>query len=158
MSCHFTFGLTFGLRSHPLNPTVSPFLHQPIHPVHGGNTLSLFPSLIRDLPMPINSSPPPFTTHSSSETVSPIFSFLFVMRPRSNPHPTGVYVTSIFVGAFAFGIGFDVAVSRFWDNWNRGVCAKLTSCISSFNDYLLHSIQKQWKDIRHKYVQEGDSE
>jgi len=48
-----------------------------------------------------------------------------------------VYVTSIFVGAFAFGIGFDVAVSNFWDNWNRG---------------------KQWKDIRHKYIQEGDSE
>jgi ubiquinol-cytochrome c reductase subunit 9 len=48
-----------------------------------------------------------------------------------------VYVTSIFVGAFTFGVGFDVAVSNFWDNWNRG---------------------KQWKDIRHKYVQEGDSE
>ncbi|KAF8484980.1 ubiquinol-cytochrome C reductase UQCRX/QCR9-like protein [Russula ochroleuca] len=47
-----------------------------------------------------------------------------------------VYVTSIFAGAFAFGIGFDVAVSNVWDNWNRG---------------------KQWKDIRHKY-QEADSE
>jgi len=48
-----------------------------------------------------------------------------------------VYVTSIFAGAFAFGIGFDVGVSRLWDSWNRG---------------------KQWKDIRHKYDQGGDSE
>jgi len=48
-----------------------------------------------------------------------------------------VYVTSIFAGAFAFSIGFDVAVTRYWDNWNRG---------------------KQWKDIRHKYDQEADSE
>ncbi|ETW84278.1 hypothetical protein HETIRDRAFT_449802 [Heterobasidion irregulare TC 32-1] len=44
-----------------------------------------------------------------------------------------VYVTSIFAGAFAFGIGFDVGISSFWDSWNRG---------------------KQWKDIRHKYIQE----
>ncbi|KAI0303187.1 cytochrome b-c1 complex subunit 9, partial [Russula brevipes] len=48
-----------------------------------------------------------------------------------------VYVTSIFAGAFAFGIGFDVGVTKFWDSWNRG---------------------KQWKDIRYKYIQEADSE
>jgi len=46
-----------------------------------------------------------------------------------------VYVTSIFAGAFAFSIGFDVAVTKVWDSWNRG-----------------------WKDIRHRYIQEADSE
>jgi len=44
-----------------------------------------------------------------------------------------VYVTSIFAGAFAFGVGFDVAITSFYDSWNKG---------------------KQWKDIRDKYVQE----
>ena len=33
----------------------------------------------------------------------------------------GVYVTSIFVGAFAFSIGFDTGVTKFWDTWNKGV-------------------------------------
>ncbi|KAH0587423.1 qcr9 subunit 9 of the ubiquinol cytochrome-c reductase complex [Termitomyces sp. 'cryptogamus'] len=42
-----------------------------------------------------------------------------------------VFVTSIFAGAFAFGIGFDMGVSKFYDSWNKG---------------------KQWKDIRDKYV------
>jgi ubiquinol-cytochrome c reductase subunit 9 len=32
-----------------------------------------------------------------------------------------VYVSSIFAGAFAFGIGFDLGVSSFWDKWNKGV-------------------------------------
>jgi len=44
-----------------------------------------------------------------------------------------VFVTSIFAGAFAFSIGFDVGVTTFYDRWNKG---------------------KQWKDIRHNYVEE----
>jgi len=47
-----------------------------------------------------------------------------------------VYVTSIFAGAFAFGVGFDVGVTSFWDRWNKG---------------------KQWKDIREKYVTEAEA-
>ncbi|KAJ7228896.1 cytochrome b-c1 complex subunit 9 [Mycena pura] len=43
-----------------------------------------------------------------------------------------VFVTTVFAGAFAFGIGFDTAVTTFYDRWNRG---------------------KQWKDIRHKYAE-----
>lgn len=35
--------------------------------------------------------------------------------------PLGVFVTSIFAGAFAFNVGFDVAVTSFWDRWNQGV-------------------------------------
>lgn len=44
-----------------------------------------------------------------------------------------VFVASTFVGAFAFGIGYDQGVTALWDWWNKG---------------------KQWKDIRHRYVQE----
>lgn len=33
----------------------------------------------------------------------------------------GVYVTTIFAGAFAFGVGFDLGVSAFYDRWNKGV-------------------------------------
>ncbi|KAF5331674.1 hypothetical protein D9611_007619 [Ephemerocybe angulata] len=45
-----------------------------------------------------------------------------------------VFVSTIFIGAFAFGIGFDTGVQKFWDSYNKG---------------------KQWKDIRGKYVQES---
>ncbi|KAL0580755.1 Cytochrome b-c1 complex subunit 9, mitochondrial [Marasmius crinis-equi] len=44
-----------------------------------------------------------------------------------------IYVASVFSAAFAFGIGFDTGVTTFWDRWNAG---------------------RQWKDIRHKYVEE----
>ncbi|TFK27055.1 ubiquinol-cytochrome C reductase [Coprinopsis marcescibilis] len=44
-----------------------------------------------------------------------------------------VFVTTVFVGAFTFGIGFDTGVTKFYDHWNKG---------------------KQWKDIRHKYATE----
>lgn len=37
--------------------------------------------------------------------------------------PPGVYVTAIFTGAFAFGVGFDTAITSFWDSWNKGVRA-----------------------------------
>ncbi|KAJ3741403.1 ubiquinol-cytochrome C reductase UQCRX/QCR9-like protein [Lentinula detonsa] len=46
-----------------------------------------------------------------------------------------VYVGSVFAAAFVFGIGFDSGVTAFWDSWNKG---------------------KQWKDIRHKYVQDEE--
>jgi len=42
-------------------------------------------------------------------------------------------VTGIFAGSFAFAIGFDAGITSFWDKWNKG---------------------KQWKDIRHKYIEE----
>ncbi|TEB35410.1 ubiquinol-cytochrome C reductase [Coprinellus micaceus] len=44
-----------------------------------------------------------------------------------------VFVATVFAGAFAFGIGFDTGVTKFYDSYNKG---------------------KQWKDIRHKYIQE----
>ncbi|KAI0728791.1 ubiquinol-cytochrome C reductase UQCRX/QCR9-like protein [Fomitopsis betulina] len=47
-----------------------------------------------------------------------------------------VYVATIFTGAFAFGVGFDIAITSVWDTWNKG---------------------KQWKDIRPKYIQDAES-
>ncbi|KAH6651135.1 cytochrome b-c1 complex subunit 9 [Chaetomium tenue] len=44
---------------------------------------------------------------------------------------------AVFVGAFAFEIGYDNVMNKVWDNNNRG---------------------RQWKDIRHKYVEGGDDE
>ncbi|KAI0650106.1 ubiquinol-cytochrome C reductase [Trametes meyenii] len=63
-----------------------------------------------------------------------------VIYPPAPPLPsspfshTGVYVPTIFAGAFAFSIGFDLGVTQFWDTWNKG---------------------KQWKDIRAKYVEDA---
>ncbi|EKD03701.1 ubiquinol-cytochrome c reductase complex 7.3 kDa protein [Trichosporon asahii var. asahii CBS 8904] len=48
-----------------------------------------------------------------------------------------VFVPTIFIGAFAFSIGFDQITSEFWDRHNKG---------------------KQWKDIRGKYVQADEDE
>ncbi|KAF9652131.1 ubiquinol-cytochrome C reductase UQCRX/QCR9-like protein [Thelephora ganbajun] len=45
-----------------------------------------------------------------------------------------VFVTSIFASTFGFTIAFDQGLDKFWDTWNKG---------------------KQWKDIRHKYVEES---
>jgi hypothetical protein len=39
----------------------------------------------------------------------------------------GVYVGSIFAAAFGFGVAFDVGVTAFWDNWNKGVRWELLS-------------------------------
>ncbi|SOV09623.1 probable QCR9 - ubiquinol--cytochrome-c reductase subunit 9 [Ustilago sp. UG-2017a] len=46
-----------------------------------------------------------------------------------------VYVGSIFFGAFAFGIGYDLATTAWWDSHNKG---------------------KQWKDIRGKYLEDSE--
>ncbi|KAJ7781496.1 ubiquinol-cytochrome C reductase [Mycena metata] len=48
-----------------------------------------------------------------------------------------VFFSTVFAGAFVFGIGFDTGVTAFYDRWNRG---------------------KQWKDIRHKYSETAAEE
>ncbi|KAH8689550.1 putative ubiquinol-cytochrome C reductase complex, subunit X [Talaromyces proteolyticus] len=48
-----------------------------------------------------------------------------------------VYLTSIFAGAFAFEIAFDSVSNKVWDSINRG---------------------RQWKDIRHLYIQKAEEE
>lgn len=42
------------------------------------------------------------------------------------------FLTTVFAGAFLFEIGFDRTLTYFWDQHNKG---------------------RQWKDIRHKYVE-----
>ncbi|KAG9050365.1 hypothetical protein FS837_005986 [Tulasnella sp. UAMH 9824] len=46
-----------------------------------------------------------------------------------------VYVPVVFASAFAFGVGFDLGTTAIWDSWNKG---------------------KQWKDIRHNYIQQEE--
>ncbi|KAI5292107.1 hypothetical protein KEM52_006612 [Ascosphaera acerosa] len=45
-----------------------------------------------------------------------------------------VYLTSIFVGAFAFEMAFDTVSDRIWDSMNKG---------------------RQWKDIKYRYMKAG---
>ncbi|EAS35754.3 ubiquinol-cytochrome c reductase subunit 9 [Coccidioides immitis RS] len=42
-----------------------------------------------------------------------------------------VFLSTIFVGAFAFEIAFDTVSNRVWDTINKG---------------------RQWKDIKHRYI------
>ncbi|KAG9317650.1 subunit 9 of the ubiquinol cytochrome-c reductase complex, QCR9 [Chiua virens] len=42
----------------------------------------------------------------------------------------GIFVSSIFAGAFAFGVSFDVGVQSFWDNWNKGVSQNCLDCVA----------------------------
>lgn len=47
------------------------------------------------------------------------------------------YLTSVFIGAFAFEMTFDTGVNKLWDAHNAG---------------------RQWKDIKHKYLQAAEEE
>ena len=81
----------------------------------------------------------------------------------------------VFVGAFAFEMyvlsrvhtiwgnhiaehscrGYDNLMNKVWDNHNRGVwISRLASCFVHAN----RKKQRQWKDIRHKYIEGGDDE
>ena len=64
-------------------------------------------------------------------------------------------MTSIFAGAFAFGVGFDVGITKFWDSWNRGVRPS-PSFASALRSISSTNLQKQWKDIRDKYISKDD--
>ncbi|GLA92522.1 hypothetical protein AtubIFM57143_008049 [Aspergillus tubingensis] len=48
-----------------------------------------------------------------------------------------VYLTTIFASAFAFELTFDTASNKVWDSFNRG---------------------RQWKDIKHQYLNKADDE
>jgi Ubiquinol-cytochrome C reductase, UQCRX/QCR9 like len=36
-------------------------------------------------------------------------------------HLAGVFFSTIIGGAFAFGVGLNMATDAFWDRWNKGV-------------------------------------
>ncbi|KAK2072877.1 hypothetical protein P8C59_007206 [Phyllachora maydis] len=65
------------------------------------------------------------------------------MAPRSRSIFEGLFRKNyvmlgvVFAGAFAFEVGYDTAMNKLWDKINRG---------------------RQWKDIRHKYVQGAEEE
>ncbi|RPA73943.1 ubiquinol-cytochrome C reductase [Ascobolus immersus RN42] len=46
-----------------------------------------------------------------------------------------VFVGTVFTAAFAFEMAFDSYTDKLWDNLNKG---------------------RQWKDIRHKYVEDEE--
>jgi ubiquinol-cytochrome c reductase subunit 9 len=46
-------------------------------------------------------------------------------------------IGTVFAGAFAFEIGYNSVMDKVWDNINRG---------------------RQWKDIRHRYIEDADEE
>ncbi|KAL1841594.1 hypothetical protein VTJ49DRAFT_6904 [Mycothermus thermophilus] len=64
-------------------------------------------------------------------------------RSRLTPTPSALFrrnytmLAVVFAGAFAFELGFNNVMDKIWDNHNRG---------------------RQWKDIRHKYIEGGDEE
>ncbi|KAI9886369.1 MAG: qcr9 subunit 9 of the ubiquinol cytochrome-c reductase complex [Watsoniomyces obsoletus] len=44
------------------------------------------------------------------------------------------FLGAVFLGSFAFELGFDTMTDKIWDSINRG---------------------RQWKDIRHRYVEDA---
>ncbi|KAL2165486.1 hypothetical protein VTH06DRAFT_786 [Thermothelomyces fergusii] len=62
----------------------------------------------------------------------------------------------VFAGAFAFQLGYDSLMNKIWDHHNRGVRSfSLQPVSGSYTDGM---VQRQWKDIRHKYIEGGDDE
>ncbi|GAB1310059.1 Cytochrome b-c1 complex subunit 9, mitochondrial [Madurella fahalii] len=61
----------------------------------------------------------------------------------------------VFAGAFAFEVGYDNLMNRIWDNHNRGV--RIPHCDFAVSEWNTDTEeQRQWKDIRHKYVDGSD--
>lgn len=46
---------------------------------------------------------------------------LLFSRYNKTSFCAGVFVSSVFVGAFAFGVGFDIGINSLWDRVNKGV-------------------------------------
>ncbi|KAJ4420497.1 qcr9 subunit 9 of the ubiquinol cytochrome-c reductase complex [Neurospora sp. IMI 360204] len=64
-----------------------------------------------------------------------------IRTPIANLHPSLIFrnntafIGAVFVGAFAFELAYDNGMDKVWDKINKG---------------------RQWKDIRHKYVQDEE--
>ncbi|GAB7360876.1 hypothetical protein MBLNU230_g0862t1 [Neophaeotheca triangularis] len=66
-----------------------------------------------------------------------------------------VFLGTIFVSAFATEMIFDVGSNKIWDQVNKGVCSgqrepKLGS--------VLTNRQRQWKDIKQRYMEAQDDD
>ncbi|WEW58062.1 qcr9 subunit 9 of the ubiquinol cytochrome-c reductase complex [Emydomyces testavorans] len=62
-----------------------------------------------------------------------------ILTPASSTfiRRNAVFLSTIFVGAFAFEMAFDTISNSVWDTLNRG---------------------RQWKDIKHKYINKEEEE
>ncbi|KAJ4309820.1 qcr9 subunit 9 of the ubiquinol cytochrome-c reductase complex [Fusarium piperis] len=49
-------------------------------------------------------------------------------------------LATVFTAGFAWEVGFNNVMDKVWDNHNRGW------------------LQRQWKDIRHKFIEGGDED
>ncbi|KAF8626763.1 hypothetical protein AX15_004697 [Amanita polypyramis BW_CC] len=53
-----------------------------------------------------------------------------------------VFVTTAFIGAFVFGVGYDLGVIAFWDRWNKGVSSRLDLCPKWLNGCLTETMER----------------
>ncbi|GAB0137327.1 hypothetical protein EsDP_00005598 [Epichloe bromicola] len=78
---------------------------------------------------PLHGPSPPDTVHRRAQLQDQSECALF----RKNY----AMLAAVFGAGFAFEVGFNNGVNKWWDNHNRG---------------------RQWKDIRNKYVEGGDED
>ncbi|KAK2026122.1 hypothetical protein LX32DRAFT_642128 [Colletotrichum zoysiae] len=78
----------------------------------------------------------------------------------------------VFATGFAFEMGFNGAMNKYWDYLNRGVSinepVSRETSVSLRRSTFGHSVgmdlltrsrmQRQWKDIRHKYIESADDD
>ncbi|OJD37128.1 ubiquinol-cytochrome c reductase [Diplodia corticola] len=98
-------------------------------------------------PPPLRTPSPTLRSHNVRHCLVRLqASFLALPYARDAPANPGlsslikrnyVFLTTVFVGAFAVQMSFDSASDKIWDSVNKG---------------------RQWKDIKHKYVEASDDE
>ncbi|KAK8138426.1 UQCRX/QCR9 like ubiquinol-cytochrome C reductase family protein [Apiospora sp. TS-2023a] len=64
---------------------------------------------------------------------------------------------TVFAAGFGFELIYNQGMDKVWDSMNRGV-SDIPPPPIQFRDKTADSSQRQWKDIRHKYVQEAEDE
>ncbi|KAK8049752.1 hypothetical protein PG994_011482 [Apiospora phragmitis] len=62
---------------------------------------------------------------------------------------------TVFAAGFGFELIYNQGMDKVWDSMNRGVS---DICPPPYQDIMAHNLQRQWKDIRHKYVQDAEEE
>ncbi|CRG90746.1 hypothetical protein PISL3812_07791 [Talaromyces islandicus] len=98
---------------------------------HPASSLSTFRPQIRVRNHGSFASPLPASPPATRDTTDKTsFQLTFFQR-------NAVFLTTIFASAFAFEIAFDSASNKIWDSINQG---------------------RQWKDIRHQYIQKAEEE
>ncbi|KAK7923905.1 ubiquinol-cytochrome C reductase [Apiospora marii] len=81
--------------------------------------------------------------------VKPIYNALFARNWQM--------LGTVFAAGFGFELIYNQGTDKVWDSMNRGV-SDIPAPQSNFRIDPADSSQRQWKDIRHKYVQEAEDE